>query len=239
MARLEQMLASLHDALGVPVRRELPNGNGHLPGEDEPELGLVAAYRPTSVRFDPDPVSYRIAPGVPPPQLRMRRGGGTLLARLVIEAAFLVLVVVTLAALHMDPVIILAGGAGAWVAVLLVEFLLSRTEPRVVATHVDSAPPQAPAQPAPAPTATVGQPEVTPLPPEPDEPVEAYASEAEEDVWVVPHEYLVSDPIETIEHEDGEGQPVLLEDTLETDPPEPEEDTAESAAPPEDTAGSV
>src|SRR5205814_3616198 len=86
MERLEQMLSSLHDALATPGQEALPNGNGHGDADRDRALEPASAYRPSTVRFDPTPPSYRIAPGAPLPHVR--RGAGTLLVRILVEATF-------------------------------------------------------------------------------------------------------------------------------------------------------
>jgi hypothetical protein len=236
MDRLEQVLGSVQAALGASEER--PAGEDFAPPDNQ-ALQLAADYRPSSLRFDPTPISMRVAPGAAQGmQPRPRHSG--LIQRFVLEGAFLVLVVLSLSILQEPKKVILAGAAAAWLVVIFVEVLLSRLQSRVVSAPFQQAPVAAPP--------TVARPEVvalrlphaqepTPaaealLPPE-QEPVDAVTGP--DDVWVVPQEVLIAEPVLDEEPED-EPQAQLLEDTLETDvapeevddEPEPADDPAES-----------
>jgi hypothetical protein len=233
--RLEQMLTTVQVALGVqaPAQGELSS-----PGMTPPDgqaLQLAADYRPSSVRFDPTPISMRIAPGVQAPMPPRRNGN--LWSRMALEMLFLALVIAVLAVLHVGPPVIVAGGAGGWIAVLLVEFLLSRTQPRTVHAHVAeerAAAPPAVARPeilmprlSAAAAAPVAPSQVLPWQeslPLDQEPFDAIAT-GPDDVWVVPQEVLIAGPVLDDHPAVADVASSPLEDTLETDEPLAEDES--------------
>jgi hypothetical protein len=153
--------------------------------------------------------------------MRPRARNAGLVQRLLLEAGFLVLVVLALAILQEPQRIVLAGAAAAWLVVILVEVLLARLQTRVVHAQLHPEPVAAPPvarpevvalrlphapEPAPAPTAAPAAPE----------PVDAVTGP--DDVWVVPQEVLIAEPVLDEQPEpDEEPATPLLEDTMETD----------------------
>src|SRR3954453_20954699 len=145
MDRLEQVLGSVQAALG---------GAGEEPGRvadediDPPDaraLQLAADYRPSTLRFDPGPISSRVAPGAPLP-VRPRSRNTGLFTRMALEGAFIVLVILALAVLQQPARVILIGAIAAWLGVILVvEVLLARIHARTAmpATEAVVAPPAA------------------------------------------------------------------------------------------------
>src|SRR6476619_4668945 len=127
MDRLEQVLGSVQEALGASQEQ--------LPGEDvaPPDaqaLQLAADYRPSTLRFDPTPISMRVSPAAAAQAMRPRPKHSALWQRFVLEGAFLVLVVLSLSALQEPKSVILAGAGAAWLVVIFVEVLLARLQTR-------------------------------------------------------------------------------------------------------------
>jgi hypothetical protein len=139
MDRLEQVLGSVQAALGVTGE----DAAKPVPGEqiDPPDaqaLQLAADYRPSTMRFDPGPISSRVAPGAPLP-VRPRSRNTGLFTRMALEGAFIVLVILALAVLQEPARVILIGAIGAWLGVILiVEVLLARIHARVVAPATEA-----------------------------------------------------------------------------------------------------
>src|SRR5438105_2497487 len=137
MDRLEQVLGSVQAALGVTGQEQVAGEDVAPP--DNRALQLAADYRPSSLRFDPTPVSSRVVPGMPS-AMRPRPRNAGLAQRLLLEAAFLVLVILALAVLQEPQRIVLAGAAGAWLVVILVEVLLARLQTHVLRAQLHPEP---------------------------------------------------------------------------------------------------
>ena len=127
MDRLEQVLGSVQAALGVTGEEQASVSPGEqIDPPDAQALQLAADYRPSTMRFDPGPISSRVAPGAPLP-VRPRSRNTGLLTRMALEGAFIVLVILALAVLQEPARVILLGAIGAWLGVILVvEVLLAR-----------------------------------------------------------------------------------------------------------------
>jgi hypothetical protein len=239
MDRLEQVLGSVQAALGVPAEGVPPESGGDVPAPDPQALQLAADYRPSTMRFDPGPISSRVAPGAPLP-VRPRSRNTGLVTRMLLEGAFIVLVVLALAVLEQPAEVILAGAIGAWLGVILiVEVLLVRLQGRSAAAAAGEpvvAPPVARPDvvslrlPHPQPPTVL-----LPDPIEEPEPVDAVTGP--DDVWVVPQDVLTAEPVLDLDPEpepeaeaEAEAAPVL-DDTMESElAPEDEEDESEPEA---------
>ena len=133
MDRLEQVLGSVQAALGVTGEEQARVAGEQIDPPDAQALQLAADYRPSTMRFDPGPISSRVAPGAPLP-VRPRSRNAGLLTRMALEGAFIVLVILALAVMQEPARVILLGAIGAWLGVILiVEVLLARLHARAVA----------------------------------------------------------------------------------------------------------
>ena len=145
------------------------------------------------MRFDPGPISSRVAPGAPLP-VRPRSRNTGLLTRMALEGAFIVLVILALAVMQEPARVILLGAIGAWLGVILVvEVLLARLHARVArgrrrSWRPPAARPDVVALRLPHPPAAR-----RPAAPPEQEPVDAVTGP--DDVWVVPQEVLIAEPV--------------------------------------------
>jgi hypothetical protein len=225
MDRLEQVLGSVQAALGVTGEEQVAGED--LAPPDARALQLAADYRPSTLRFDPGPISSRVAPGAPLP-VRPRSRNTGLVSRMLLEGAFIVLVILALAVLQQPPRVILLGAGAAWLGVVLVvEVLLVRLHARVL----NAQEPVVVAAPAAARPDVVAlrlphppEPVVAPEPALEDEPEPVDAVTGPDDVWVVPQEVLIAEPVLfDLEDEPAGAVAPLLDDTLESElvPDEP------------------